>query len=195
MCHAFVKHQAPEQNTIGKLMSRVALHNMRFLSEGLRTARSRQKRPPSGLQEQPTIPLPRAQVGLLAQRAGYQALDLYGLTSAAQWAAAAAASVRNAAALETAMLRVILGATGIKLVARGPARAAPLRLGRAPTPRACGAAGVGPHAAREAAGHTTRTSDTPLKTATWQHAGLLKEAHAPLPPVSMAQCACHQPRP
>jgi len=96
MCHAFVKHQAPEQNTIGKLMSRVALHNMRFLSEGLRTARSRQKRPPSGLQEQPTIPLPRAQVGLLAQRAGYQALDLYGLTSAAQWAAAAAASVRNA---------------------------------------------------------------------------------------------------
>ena len=62
----------------------------------------------------------RARWACWAQRAGYQALDLYGLTSAAQWAAAAAASVRNAAALETAMLRVILGATGIKLVARGP---------------------------------------------------------------------------
>lgn len=62
----------------------------------------------------------RAQVGLLAQRAGYQALDLHGLTTPSQWAAAAAASVRNAAALEAAMLRVILGATGIKLIVRGP---------------------------------------------------------------------------
>ena len=55
---------------------------------------------------------------MLAQRAGYQTLNLEGLTTPAQWAAAAAASVRNADALENAMMQVILAATAIKLVAR-----------------------------------------------------------------------------
>lgn len=55
---------------------------------------------------------------MLAQQAGYQTLSLYGLTTPAQWAAAAAASVRNAAALETALLQVIVTATAVKLVVR-----------------------------------------------------------------------------
>ena len=59
-----------------------------------------------------------AQVGMLAQKAGYETLYLEGLTTPAQWAAAAAAAVRNAAALENAMLQVILAATAVKLVAR-----------------------------------------------------------------------------
>lgn len=59
-----------------------------------------------------------AQVGVLAQKAGYVTLDMEGLATPAQWAAAAAAAVRNAAALENAMLQVILAATAVKLVAR-----------------------------------------------------------------------------
>lgn len=57
---------------------------------------------------------------MLAQKAGYETLYLEGLTTPAQWAAAAAAAVRNAAALENAMLQVILAATAVKLVV-GPA--------------------------------------------------------------------------
>ena len=63
-----------------------------------------------------------AQVGMLAQKAGYETLYMEGLTTPAQWATAAAAAVRNAAALENAMLQVILAATAVKLVARPASR-------------------------------------------------------------------------
>ena len=68
---------------------------------------------------------------MLAQKAGYETLYLEGLTTPAQWAAAAAAAVRNAAALENAMLQVILAATAVKLVARPalPSQALPSCMG------------------------------------------------------------------
>ena len=130
------------------------------------------------------------QVGLLAQRAGYHALDLYGLTSAAQWAAAAAASVRNAAALETAMLRVILGATGIKLVARGPA--VPWRHSQAWGMDAAGMGPPHPPCACHAA-HVTNCT-IPLGRPHGSMPGRPWRRMRRLLPSSRARCACHQPR-